>query len=177
MAQTDKDGHFKFVLDKEADYSLVARKTNFMAGSAKFTTKGLTSAAPINQTLYLTPIVLNKAIRIDNIYYDFDKAAIRPDAARELDKLVTMMKENPTIWVELGSHTDSRGNDKYNLRLSQNRAESAVQYIIAKGVEKNRIFAKGYGETVPVNGCVNGVNCSEAEHQLNRRTEIKIIKH
>lgn len=87
-----------------------------------------------------------------------------------------ILKENPTIWIELGSHTDSRGNDQYNQWLSQSRANSAVQYIIDQGIDKSRITAKGYGERVPVNTCINGVKCAEEAHQLNRRTEFKIVK-
>lgn len=109
-------------------------------------------------------------------YWDFDKSNIRPDAAIELDKVVAVMKENPTIWIVLGSHTDSRGKDQYNQWLSQSRANSAVQYIIDRGIEKSRITAKGYGESRPVNECTNGVKCSEEAHQLNRRTEFTIIK-
>jgi peptidoglycan-associated lipoprotein len=93
-----------------------------------------------------------------------------------LDKIVAIMKENPTIWIVLGSHTDSRGKDQYNQWLSQSRANSAVQYIIDRGVEKNRITAKGYGESKHVNECANGVKCSEEAHQLNRRTEFTIVK-
>ena len=126
--------------------------------------------------VYTDPTVLNKEIRLENIYYDFDKWNIRPDAAVELDKLVRILKENPTIWIVLGSHTDSRGDDAYNQRLSQSRAESAVEYIINRGIDKNRITAKGYGETRLLNRCSNGVNCSIAEHQLNRRTEFTIVK-
>ncbi|WP_410479493.1 OmpA family protein [Pedobacter agri] len=85
-------------------------------------------------------------------------------AAVELNELVKIMTDNPTIWIELGSHTDSRGKDSYNLTLSQKRAESAVQYIISKGIDKNRITAKGYGETQLVNKCANGINCSDEEH-------------
>lgn len=176
MVQTDEEGKFKFSLDENSDYELLAERTNFRSDRASITTKGLKSAAPIEQSLYLTPIVIDKPIRIENIYYDFDKSNIRKDAAVELDKLVAIMKENPTIWIELGSHTDSRGNDQYNQWLSQSRANSAVQYIIDRGIEKNRITARGYGESVPVNRCTNGVKCSEADHQLNRRTEFKIIK-
>jgi outer membrane protein OmpA-like peptidoglycan-associated protein len=113
---------------------------------------------------------------LENIYYDFDQWSIRSDAAIELDKLVKIMNENPTIWIELGSHTDSRGKDAYNLKLSQKRAESAVQYIISKGIDKNRITAKGYGESQLLNRCANGIECNDAEHQLNRRTEFKIVK-
>lgn len=86
------------------------------------------------------------------------------------------MKDNPNIWIELGSHTDSRGNDQYNQWLSQSRANSAVQYIIDRGIAKNRITAKGYGENRLKNNCANGVKCTEAQHQLNRRTEFTIVK-
>ncbi|WAC40912.1 OmpA family protein [Pedobacter sp. SL55] len=176
LAQTDADGNFKFNLEEEKDYELLADKTNFRTATAKINAKGLSESSVIEQDLYLTPIVINKPIRIENIYYDFDKSNIRKDAAVELDKLVAIMKENPTIWIELGSHTDSRGKDQYNQWLSQSRANSAVQYIIDRGIDKSRITAKGYGESVPVNKCTNGVKCSEADHQLNRRTEFKIIK-
>lgn len=119
----------------------------------------------------------NKPIRLENIYYDFNKWNIRTDAAVELEKLVQVMKENSMIWIELGSHTDSRGNDAYNFRLSQKRAESAVQYIISRGIDKDRIEARGYGETQLLNRCLNGIKCTEKEHQLNRRTEFKIIRN
>jgi len=122
----------------------------------------------------LERIVINRAIVLKNIYYDFDKWNIRPDAALELDKLVTILIDNPEIIVELGSHTDSRGSFKYNETLSQRRAESAVAYIISKGIEPDRISANGYGESVPVNGCVDGVKCSEEDFQMNRRTEFKV---
>jgi peptidoglycan-associated lipoprotein len=120
--------------------------------------------------------VINKEIRLENIYYDLDKFNIRPDAAIELDKLVTLMNDNPTIWIEIGSHTDSRGKDALNMWLSQQRAEAALQYIISKGINRNRIKAQGYGPTKLLNGCKVGVKCTEAEYQLNRRTEFKIVK-
>lgn len=93
-----------------------------------------------------------------------------------MDKLVKIMKDNPTLWIELGSHTDSRGDDRYNLKLSQERADKVVQYLINNGIEKNRLTAVGYGETMLLNGCTNGVDCTEEQHQLNRRTEFKIVK-
>ena len=133
-------------------------------------------SAKLKQNLYLERVIIDKPIKLENIYYDFNKSKIRPDAAVELNKLVKIMKDNPTIWIELGSHTDSRGTDAYNLKLSQRRADAAVKYIISRGVNKNRIESKGYGESQPVNGCVNGVKCSAAAHQLNRRTEFKITK-
>lgn len=91
--------------------------------------------------------------------------------------MVKILKDNPTIWIELGSHTDSRGKDAYNLNLSQKRAESAVDYIVSRGIDRNRITARGYGETQLLNRCSNGVECTEEEHQLNRRTEFKIVKY
>ncbi len=119
-------------------------------------------------------VATNQQIVLKNIYYDFDKSDILPESATELDKLVRFMKDNPTMKVELGSHTDSRGSDTYNILLSQARAQSAVNYIISKGVNPDNITAKGYGETRPRNRCTNGVPCSEPEHRENRRTEIFI---
>ncbi|WP_175634386.1 OmpA family protein [Pedobacter ghigonis] len=174
--ESDENGAYKFNLAKESEYNVSAEKTNYRADVENLATIGLTTSAVLKEDLYLEAVVINKAIRIENIYYDFDKWNIRADAAVELDKLVKIMTDNPTIWIELGSHTDSRGKDNYNLDLSQKRAESAVQYIISRGINKNRITAKGYGETQLLNKCANGVNCTEEEHQLNRRTEFKIVK-
>ena len=123
----------------------------------------------------LDRVELNKSIKIENIYYDLAKWNIRKDAAAELDKLLITLKDNPSIIVELGSHTDCRGKDKYNLDLSQKRADAAVSYLVDNGIEASRITAKGYGETQHVNECEDGVRCSERRHQLNRRTELKIV--
>ena len=122
----------------------------------------------------LDRVELNKVIQIENIYYDLAKWDIRDDAAAELDKLVVVLKDNPALQMELGSHTDSRGRDGYNLDLSEKRANAAVEYLVANGVDNTRIVAKGYGETRLINKCANGVKCSERRHQQNRRTELKI---
>ena len=114
-------------------------------------------------------------IKIENIYYDYDKSNIRPDAAVELNKLVMIMQKYPKMKIELRSHTDSRGSDTYNLILSDKRAKSAAEYIISQGIDKDNIIGKGYGETMLINKCKNGVPCTEAEHQVNRRTEFKIL--
>jgi outer membrane protein OmpA-like peptidoglycan-associated protein len=113
---------------------------------------------------------------LENIYYDFDKWEIRPDAALELDKLVRLLQDNPTIEIEMGSHTDVRGEDAYNFSLSNKRAESAVQYLIQNGIDASRLTYQGYGEKVLVNDCKNDVFCSEEKHQKNRRTEFKVTK-
>lgn len=125
--------------------------------------------------LELEPLKLNKTYTIENIYYDYDKDNIRSDAAIELDKLVAVLKDNPGITVELGSHTDSRGKDNYNMDLSDRRAKSAVEYLISQGIDASKLQSKGYGETTLVNNCANGANCEEVAHQQNRRTELKIL--
>lgn len=129
----------------------------------------------VKDTVWLYKKELNKTFVLENIYYDFDKWVILPESEIELNKLISIMNDNPEIKVELGSHTDSRGTDSYNEWLSQKRSDSAVKYIIGKGIPKDRIVAKGYGETQLVNECSNGVKCSDAEHRKNRRTEFKII--
>jgi outer membrane protein OmpA-like peptidoglycan-associated protein len=124
----------------------------------------------------MEPVEINKTFKIDNIYYDYDKWDIRPDAAERLDQLIIVLKDNPGITMELGSHTDCRGGDPYNLTLSQKRAQSAVDYILGSGyINEEKIFAKGYGEKQLANNCDDGVPCSEEQHQENRRTELKII--
>jgi outer membrane protein OmpA-like peptidoglycan-associated protein len=122
--------------------------------------------------LTLTRIIKNKPIVVENIFYDLNKAEIRPDAAVELDKLVQTLVDNPKITIELSSHTDVRGKDAYNLDLSDRRAKSAVAYIISKGIDPARITAKGYGETQLV---VKNAT-TEEEHQKNRRTEFKVTR-
>jgi outer membrane protein OmpA-like peptidoglycan-associated protein len=121
-------------------------------------------------------VMLNRRIVLKNIYYDFDKADLRAESVKELEKVISFMRVNPDLKIELGSHTDSRGNDDYNMRLSERRAKSVVDYIISRGISPERIVSKGYGETRLVNDCGNGVKCTEEEHQQNRRTEILILE-
>ncbi|MEI6408944.1 MAG: OmpA family protein [Bacteroidota bacterium] len=124
----------------------------------------------------LDSIQIGKRFQLNNIYYDFDKWNLRPEAMVTLDKLSVFLKDNAGIKVELGSHTDARGADAYNLLLSEKRAKSCVDYMVSsQGINPDNITWKGYGETQLVNKCEDGVSCSEAEHQQNRRTEIKII--
>ncbi|MGB0871068.1 MAG: OmpA family protein [Flavobacteriales bacterium] len=114
-------------------------------------------------------------VNINPIYFDFDKWNIRPDAAEELDKVIAVMQKYPQIIIESGSHTDSRGSDQYNVKLSSKRAQSTLDYIISNGIDANRISGKGHGEKQLTNTCSNGVKCSKAEHQANRRTEFIIL--
>lgn len=130
----------------------------------------------INEVDEVIKIAENENFIISNIYYDYDSDEINAAAAKELDKLVLILKKNKHIKVELSSHTDSRASDSYNLNLSQRRAEKAVDYIVSKGIDRSRLIPKGYGETKLVNHCKNNVECSEEEHAKNRRTEFKVIK-
>jgi outer membrane protein OmpA-like peptidoglycan-associated protein len=196
-AFTDATGRYQFRLRKGYDYKVKAKKGGYLYDDgtilycenkleknsryclqyfddARYMSKKKDGEEYILTILSIEPIDLQKTYRLDKIYYDLDKWNIRPDAARELNKLVKVLQNNPEINIELGSHTDSRASDEYNDTLSQKRAESAVNYIVAKGIDTKRISAKGYGEQVLVNKCADGVQCSEVLHQRNRRTEFRI---
>lgn len=172
--RTNENGLLYFIAQPDAEYDVFLQKTGYF----NFRTKVATGNDPsgiIKFDLQMDQIIIGKAIRIENIYFDLDKSAIRPDAAVELDKIVAMMKDNPTIKIELGSHTDSRGGDDYNLALSDRRARSSAAYIVSRGITQDRIVGKGYGETQLTNQCTNGIRCQPEEHQANRRTEFKVI--
>lgn len=123
---------------------------------------------------------LGKALKINPIYFNFNKDNIRPDAAKELDKIVQILKKHPEIYIELGSHTDCRGSEEFNEDLSFRRAESSRNYIIEHGIEEKRIYGKGYGESKLVNHCkckdYDEKKYPEVLHQQNRRTEFVIVK-
>jgi len=182
-AFTGEDGKFKFRVYAEERYNLLGEKTDYFTTRREFSTVGK-SVEKASLTEFITNvtfqteimmdrIVLEKSIVLNNIYYDLDKANIRPDAALVLDSLVQIMNDNPDIFIELGSHTDARAEDDYNMDLSQRRAKSAVEYIIRQGISADRIVAKGYGESkllIP-----NAV--TEEQHQQNRRTEFKVLRY
>lgn len=157
-------------------YSAHARHHGYFSNEINFEIGADLEVDTLSFKIPLEEIIIGKAIELENIYYDVNKAEIRDDAAIELNKLVKILVDNPEIKIELSSHTDSRGSDLYNMNLSQRRADSAVAYIISKGIDSNRITAKGYGETKLVNQCSNGVKCSLDEHQKNRRTEFSVTE-
>ena len=180
---TEEDGKFLFKVEPERSYFLTGTKPQYFTTRESFNTLGKsvlkdTLTEPETDIFFdikltLDQIVLDKAIVLDNIYYDLDKANIREDAAQELDKLVSMLADNPEIKIELSSHTDSRAPDDYNLALSQRRADSAVAYIVSQGIEENRMRARGYGETQLL---IKDAQ-TEDEHQVNRRTEFKVYEY
>ncbi len=173
---TNSRGAFEFSADTALNYQIRASKTTFVSNINSVTTVNITKSDTLYTELLLEPeYTVGKTFVLENLYYDYDKHHIRPDAALVLDGLAQILTENPTMKIELSSHTDSRGNDAYNLNLSQRRANAAVQYLIQKGIAKDRLVAKGYGETQLVNDCANGVKCTEEQHQANRRTEVKVL--
>lgn len=176
---SDTGGNFVFKLDAETAYKVTAGKNDYFSNNAFTTTKGLrnqdSSIIRVYVQIELEKIFPEKMLVIPNIYYDYDKATLRPESKLVLDSITIFFKENPDLKIELGSHTDSRGSDAYNLKLSQARAQSAVDYLISKGVPAETLQAKGYGETKLVNNCGNNIKCSEEEHQKNRRTTFRVV--
>jgi outer membrane protein OmpA-like peptidoglycan-associated protein len=174
QVMTGPDGIYAFNMTDGCDYTLEVSKDGYGTNVNKIKKVKKGKAKEISQVLGL--FKEGDLITMDNIYYDSGSAVIRQDAARELNKLAATLQKFPTMVIELGSHTDSRGDTQDNLNLSEKRAQAAVDYIARKGVERNRMLAKGYGESDLVNSCINGVSCTEVEHQKNRRTTVKIIK-
>lgn len=176
---SDTEGKFIYQLQPNSDYTVVANQKGYFSNIEKVTTKGLDRSKTIYATLVLGIDELKEGnqFEIKDIYYDLDKDNIRQDAAVILNRLVTIMQQNPELEIELSSHTDSRGSAVYNQALSQRRAQSAVNYLISKGIKASRLNAKGYGESRLLNRCDDNTTCSEAEHQQNRRTEIKVLKN
>lgn len=173
---SDVNGKFKLPLKPESHYHLLCTKMGCFTKTDEISTIGRKYSEDFYADFEVEPIVIDKPIVLENIYYDFDKWYIRPDAAAELDKLAKLLQDNPELDIEMGSHTDVRGNDQYNQVLSDKRALAAVNYLISRGIDKNRLTCKGYGEKVLVNQCKNGVYCTEDEHQKNRRTEFKVTR-
>lgn len=173
---TNDDGQVSFPLTVEKLYEVLASKDGVFTERRTVDTRGQRISKTYDEEFRMQRVVIDKPIVIENIYYDYDKWDIRPDAAVELDKIAQVFIDNPNLSFELGSHTDSRASDTYNLLLSDMRAKSAVDYLIQNGVPSERISARGYGERKLVNRCKDGVECSEEEHQANRRTEFKVVK-
>lgn len=173
---TNDDGQVSFPLTVEKLYEVLASKDGVFTERRTVDTRGQRISKTYDEEFRMQRVVIDKPIVIENIYYDYDKWDIRPDAAVELDKIAQVFIDNPNLSFELGSHTDSRASDTYNLLLSDMRAKSAVDYLIQRGVPSDRISAHGYGERKLVNRCKDGVECSEEEHQANRRTEFKVVK-
>lgn len=197
QTETGTGGDFKFALKPAVDYIFLASKKGYLNGKEKQTTKGQEKSRDFMVTILLTAI--DKPIELPNIFYDFNKWDLRPESMVSLDKLVETLNDNPNVTIELMSHTDSRDTEEYNFTLSQKRAQSVVDYLISKGIEIERLSAKGYGESNPkvvdqelakqnpflrtgnilsenyINSLANDEQ-KEIAHQVNRRTEFKVLR-
>ena len=177
VISSDVNGAFSFDLQAEKDYiinvNVNIKDSKCNSNTIELTTRGMFKDADINESFPI--FCVGDVIKLENIYYDLAKWNIRPDAAKELDKLLDIMNKYPKMKIELRSHTDSRGTAASNMILSDRRAKSAAEYLYSKGIARDRIIGKGYGETMLLNQCAKGVKCTEEEHQKNRRTEFKVL--
>lgn len=184
---TGNDGKFLFRVYGDEDYELFGELDGYLTKRQPYTTKGksvdpatlkeLVTNITLDTIMVMDRIELNKIFVLENIYFDFDKSDITPQAATELNKLVDILKDNAAIKIEMGSHTDSVGTQDYNIQLSQRRAESTVRYLVNNGISQQRLTAKGYGETKPV---ARNTNPDGSDNPVgrarNRRTEFKIVE-
>lgn len=173
---SDKEGGYEVTAKTNTEYVVTAKKDDYFAPVATINTKDYDRTKDVKYPLDVSihRAEVDKVFQLKNIYYDYDRHDLRGDALVEMQNLVTFLKDNPGVHIALFSHTDSRGKDDYNLRLSQRRAQAVLKYLMEHDIDLHRVSAKGYGETMLINECKNGVNCSEEAHQANRRTEIKI---
>lgn len=172
----DANGMVDYNLTPNRKYKAEIYQGGRIVGSADVDTQGWSTAGePINQNFSVAPIMPGSAIQLPNIYYNFNDATLRPDARKDLNMMVALMRQQPSLTVELASHTDSRGSSHYNQTLSQRRAEGVVEYLVNQGVSRDRLRPVGYGESEPRNRCTDRVECTEQEHARNRRTEVRIL--
>lgn len=172
----DANGLIDHYLEPTTKYKVDLFQANRLIGSTDINTAGWSLPNQIMmQNFSVAPLMPGTVIELPNIYYNFNDATLRPDARKDLDLLVSLLKQQPTITIELASHTDCRGSSKYNQDLSQRRANGVVEYLISKGINRSRLNPVGYGESEPRNRCRDGVSCTEQEHARNRRTEVRIL--
>lgn len=181
--KSDSEGYYKFTVDCAKKYYIRANKTDYEPAEIKLTTNAVNEKINTND-LFLSkkqiPLEegtdLAKVLNISKIYFDLDKSNIRPDAEVQLQKIVEVLKQYPNMEIDIRSHTDSRQTHKYNESLSDRRAKSTLEYLVKNGISRNRLTAKGYGENQLINKCADNVDCTEEEHQMNRRSEFIIVK-
>jgi len=164
-------GKYLVTLPSGKNYGIAVKRDGYLFHSENFNLPEGADYQEFTKDVALKKIEVGSVIVLKNIFFDFDKATIRPESANELERLIKLLNDNPSIKIELGSHTDSKGSDEYNMKLSDNRSKSVVEYLIAKGISATRLVAKGYGETKPID-----TNDTDAGRQNNRRTEFKILE-
>lgn len=184
---SSSDGKYGFAnISCKSKYKLEAKKELYNDKSNVLTTSDKSGTSNLNFSMQKVPVLIQekpvsigddlaKLLDIKIIRFDLAKSNIRKDAAIELSKVLKFMNENPTVKIDVRSHTDSRASYEYNMGLSDRRAKSTIQWLISKGINPDRLTGKGYGESQLLNECADGVKCSEAKHQLNRRSEFIVI--
>jgi len=173
ITSTNNAGYFDLAIDPRVPYEVTVSKDGFLVHKEKFTMPDSSSIKVIR----LRPSDINQKLKIQNIYYDLNSSVIRSDAKVVLDTLIKIMKDNPYLQIEMGSHTDSRASGDYNQKLSLERAKAVIAYLQARGIDPYRIDYHYYGETQLLVPCPDGVDCGEEQHQMNRRTEFKILAY
>jgi outer membrane protein OmpA-like peptidoglycan-associated protein/tetratricopeptide (TPR) repeat protein len=179
---TDNNGNYSFSVDCGKTYSVRAQKSEYTPKEekTKISRSSGKSYLPIALEKEICKVAigddLGKCFKIKMIYFDLDKSNIRQEAALDLEKILDVLNQNPTMKIDIRSHTDSRQTFKYNELLSDRRAKSTINWLIKNGIDKSRLTGKGYGETQLVNKCADGVKCTEDEHQQNRRSEFIITQ-
>ncbi len=169
------EGKFIFKIPQSSVVLLKGEKDGYFSNQVKVNTAEYDRAKDLFIKFEMCADPCGKAIRLNNINFDLDKAEILPQSIPDLQRIVRLMKENPNIKVEMSSHTDSRGSKAYNQRLSQRRANATVEYLVSQGISRDRLIARGAGETELLNECDDHTPCPEEKHRVNRRTEFKII--
>jgi len=171
-----KTGNYLFILPPGANYNITYEAEGYLFKSENIDIPEDANYFQINKAIELEPIQIGSKIVLNNIFFDFDKATLRDISKIELEKLTKLMVNNPKIIVEISGHTDAKGNENYNLKLSQDRAQAVVNYLITRGIDKNRMIAKGYGKSRPIANNYNPDGTENPEGmQLNRRVELKVI--
>lgn len=170
---TDQSAAYRFTLEPGKDYRLIGNAPEYLANEVGVSTRDATTSMDLEADIdiFLDRIEIARPIVLQNIYFDFDKYDIRPDAAMELDRLATLLQQNPTLRILIGAHTDTNGSEQYNIKLSNNRAKSVVEYLVNKGINPKRLTSIGYGESQPL----IYPELSDADEQANRRAEFRIL--
>lgn len=173
---SDVEGDFMFHLKQASTYTLNGKKDGYYSSEVEVSTDSYERDKTLFIDFEMCVDPCGKAIKLDNINFDLDKSDILPVSIPDLERIVKLMQDNPNIQVEMSSHTDSQGSDVYNKKLSQRRADATVNYIAKQGISKDRLIARGAGETELKNAkCANNVPCTDDEHRVNRRTEFKVV--
>lgn len=166
------DAEFTAALPGPGDFKLEINAEGYLAGADSFAMEPSKVDASIYRTIYMKKLEVGLSVRLNNIFFDFDKTTLRPESFPELDKVVELMEQNPGLYIEIGGHTDDKGSDEYNAKLSQGRAEAVQKYITEKWIEPARVTAKGYGESKP-----ELPNENDESRQINRRVEFTILQN